>query len=134
MNLSNERQDNLWEKTCFEAFIQPMDSKQYWEINVSPSGQWNVYHFQDRRQSMKPESRMRVVKSQFQSLSSSSFSFQFEVDLSQALSNSPATEVRVGLCTILLHKDSTKSHWALAHKSPQADFHDPQSFLLSTAI
>ncbi|HSG42568.1 MAG TPA: hypothetical protein VLA72_05385, partial [Anaerolineales bacterium] len=35
--------DNLWKATCFEFFVAIKDQSQYWEFNISPSGNWNVY-------------------------------------------------------------------------------------------
>src|SRR5689334_5335693 len=37
------RRDELWNSTCFEFFLAIKDQPQYWEFNMSPSGDWNVY-------------------------------------------------------------------------------------------
>ena len=37
------RKDDLWKATCFEFFIALPNQPQYWEYNLSPSGDWNVY-------------------------------------------------------------------------------------------
>src|SRR5688572_16223967 len=52
---SPERQDGLWEHTCFELFCARRHSVRYWEINVSPCGNWNTYRFDDYRQGMCAE-------------------------------------------------------------------------------
>jgi hypothetical protein len=33
---ASQRSERLWEHTCFEAFIAPAHSENYWELNVSP--------------------------------------------------------------------------------------------------
>ncbi len=48
-----ERRDGLWQSTCFECFIKPIGSDCYWEINITPSGAWNVYYFTGYRQGME---------------------------------------------------------------------------------
>ena len=42
------RADNLWEHTCFEAFIALENSPAYLEVNLSPSGQWTSIRFMVR--------------------------------------------------------------------------------------
>ena len=55
---SSTRRDHLWESTCFEAFLAPAGRPEYWEVNLSPSGDWNVYRFDGERQGMRPEPRV----------------------------------------------------------------------------
>src|SRR5512134_701601 len=49
------RKDKLWEETCLEFFLGPTDSERYWEFNLSPSGNWNVYRFASPRKGMAEE-------------------------------------------------------------------------------
>jgi hypothetical protein len=37
------RKDELWQTTCFEFFLAAKDQPGYWEFNLAPSGNWNVY-------------------------------------------------------------------------------------------
>ena len=39
------RRDGLWKATCFEAFLALPNQSRYWEINLSPNGDWAVYSF-----------------------------------------------------------------------------------------
>src|SRR5665213_2405262 len=48
------RADELWRRTCFEAFIRAGQGEPYLEINVSPSRQWAAYHFGGYRAGMTP--------------------------------------------------------------------------------
>ncbi len=43
-SMNPTRKDELWKMTCFEFFLAIKDQPQYWEFNMSPSGDWNVYH------------------------------------------------------------------------------------------
>lgn len=49
-----QRRDELWRQTCFECFVSASDSKEYVELNVSSTGDWALYHFDDYRQGMRP--------------------------------------------------------------------------------
>ena len=50
---SPSRKDELWKATCFEFFIAIMDQPRYWEFNISPSGDWNVYVMDAYREEAK---------------------------------------------------------------------------------
>ncbi|MFZ0649894.1 MAG: hypothetical protein WAZ97_03260, partial [Pseudolabrys sp.] len=43
------RGDELWQHTCFEAFVRASSGSEYYEFNFSPSTQWAVYRFTDYR-------------------------------------------------------------------------------------
>ena len=43
------RTDGLWHHTCFEAFVACAGAPGYLEFNLSPSGEWAVYAFDDYR-------------------------------------------------------------------------------------
>jgi len=49
------RKDELWHHTCFEAFLGLPGSDAYWELNVSPDGDWNLYRFSGYRSGGEPE-------------------------------------------------------------------------------
>src|SRR5512135_857944 len=49
------RKNRLWEETCFELFLGTAGSGEYRELNLSPSGHWNVYRFDGYREGMREE-------------------------------------------------------------------------------
>ena len=53
------RKDRLWEQTCFEFFIvegtHHTRTDPYWEFNLSPSGDWNVFALGGYRQGLQEE-------------------------------------------------------------------------------
>ena len=52
---SPQRRDGLWQSTCLELFIAQPNEPRYWEINLSPSGDWNVYRLSGYRQGLQAE-------------------------------------------------------------------------------
>lgn len=52
-NDNYEREDELWTGNCLELFLRKKDSSEYYEFNLSPRNQWNLYHFDDYRAGMK---------------------------------------------------------------------------------
>ncbi len=58
---SPRRRDGLWQATCFEFFVAVSGSHQYWEINLSPSGDWNVYAFTEYRHGMREETSLAAL-------------------------------------------------------------------------
>ena len=46
------RKDDLWKRTCFEAFICIPGGEAYYELNLSPSTEWAAYRFDGFRAGM----------------------------------------------------------------------------------
>jgi len=44
------RADNLWQTTCFEAFLRVPGAAGYREWNFAPSGEWAAYDFTAHRE------------------------------------------------------------------------------------
>ena len=128
---SAARKDFLWQHTCFEAFLALSDSPSYWEFNLSPSGDWNIYRFHDYRQGQSEELRIRsvhVLKSA--QLQSDRFVFEAEVNLAPIRAELNCTTALVGLTCVIETIDHKKSYWAIQHCGSQPDFHLRESFLL----
>lgn len=47
---------NLWQNTCCELFVSSADDSGYLELNLSPSGDWNCFEFDDYRTGMRESS------------------------------------------------------------------------------
>ena len=52
-SVDNLREHNLWKETCFELFLKNKNSTEYIEVNISTTGSWNIYVFEDERIGMK---------------------------------------------------------------------------------
>lgn len=112
---TSTRCDNLWKTTCFEIFWQPLDGSAYREFNLSPSGQWAAYDFDDFRQGMRnaPVGAIAVV------CSHNGESLTFRAAIAADLPR-PA---RVALNAVVENSDGTKQFWALAFPSGDPEFH-----------
>ena len=122
------RKDDLWRTTCFEFFLAIKGLPKYWEFNLSPSGDWNVYAMDAYRQvNMREETRIQRL--QFKLLKDvERFALETELDLSPILQEDVCIEA--GITCVIKTKDGKESYWALIHAHPEADFHVRSSFVL----
>jgi hypothetical protein len=107
------------------------DQPGYWEFNMSPSGDWNVYRMDAyRRIGFREEEAISQLP--FESKHESNlYSLDVSVNLSRILR--PEQGLQVAVTAIIQTKGSHESYWALAHPAPYADFHLRESFILSLA-
>lgn len=123
---SPTRRDELWRSTCFEAFVRPARSPAYQELNLSPSGDWAFYHFDDRRTGMsKPDVTAPAIEFE---TAENGLKLRASLDLATLLS--PAVPWDLALAVVLETQDGQRSYWALAHPPGAPDFHDPDCFVL----
>ena len=115
------RADELWQRSCFEAFLRVPSDEAYQELNFSPSTQWAVYRFSGYRSGM----RDAEVPSPRIETRSSANSFEMHVALAQI----PAFPLRLALSAVIEETNGRKSYWALAHPAGKPDFHHPDSFV-----
>jgi hypothetical protein len=121
------RRIGLWEETCFEFFIAEKNSSHYWEFNLSPSGDWNVYRFEVYRQGLFEEEAFSSLP--FCVLNQpNSFTLVLEFGLGVILRAEQPLEMAIS--AILKTRQGEESLWALAHLGPKADFHCRDSFLV----
>ncbi|HYZ48351.1 MAG TPA: DOMON-like domain-containing protein, partial [Sphingomonas sp.] len=116
------RRDNLWQHTCFEAFLS-LDGG-YLEFNLSPSTQWAAYCFSGYRAGM---SELEVAAP---GIAVSRTDCLLELDADLAL---PAGLVsrRLGLSAVIEDVSGRKSYWALVHPpGGRPDFHHADCFAL----
>jgi hypothetical protein len=115
----------LWRHTCFELFLGMQGETAYWEVNLSPSGCWNIYHFDDYRTGMREEGtigppRCRII-SDIDLLSlTCSLNFNGIIDTSSHL--------EIGICSVIEATDGSVGYWAIEHHGVQPDFHDRRGF------
>ena len=121
-----QRKDNLWEHTCFEIFLGQHGTSGYWEFNLSPSGDWNVYSFSGYRQEMKPERSFDTLPFEVKILSEQTFKLETAIDLKffQGFS-----DINIGLSAVLERNDGYKSYWASSHPGDTPDFHAREGWL-----
>jgi len=107
------RADNLWRTTCFELFVTGEGSA-YREFNLSPSGQWAAYVFEDYR------SGMDNIDARIESeLYNENNEFQFAAEIRTEFPN-PAF---VGLTAVIEETDGVLRYWSSAFAPGKPDFH-----------
>ena len=120
------REDNLWKNTCFEFFLGMVNSPVYWEFNLSPSGNWNVYRFSNYREGMEPEQAFSSLPFQF-TRESDHLSVHIQIDLDKIIKN--LQEIEIAITMVVKDDNDNISYWALEHKGSEADFHQRDSFV-----
>src|SRR5215212_11018694 len=125
------RKDELWTTTCFEFFLAIPEQPQYWEFNMSPSGDWNIYHMDAyRRVGFKEEASFSRLPFEVKK-EAGLFHMNVLVDLDPILQ--PGLLLEFGIAAIIKSTHGSETYWALTHPAPFADFHRRESFILGLA-
>ena len=122
---SPRRMDNLWQHTCFEAFVMAGEGPGYREYNFSPSGEWAVYAFSDYRDGAGLDIELApgiVVRKTRDRLEVDAEIHQYFLPQGGPL--------RLGLSAVVEEADGVLSYWALQHPPGKPDFHHPDAFTL----
>ena len=124
------RKDELWKSTCFEFFIAVPNQPDYWEFNISPSGDWNVYHIDAyRRLGFREEALIQRLPFSVRK-ETGSVSVEATVDLSPIIQ--VENKIQLGITSIIQTDDGCETYWALTHRNPDADFHVRESFIIDS--
>ena len=122
------RTDELWKRTCFEAFVKAAGSEAYLELNLAPSGCWAAYSFSACRTGMAdlalPAPQIAATPQ------AETFVLVAKIDLS-GIADLANQALSLNLTTVIEDLDGAHAWWALAHPSPNPDFHHPEAFVLS---
>lgn len=124
------RADELWQRTCFEAFIAGADGSSYYEFNFSPSREYAIYKFSDYREGMTlveavEEPRISVQRDAKCLRLAACISLEPLPDIWRPI------ELRIGLSAVIEAADESLSYWALSHRSTTPDFHHSGGFSLA---
>ena len=121
-----QRRDALWQTTCFEAFVGVAGSEDYWVLNLSPAGHWNLYRLDGYRSGLRPDPHGSAVAISRQQ-EVDALSLNVELNLSNLV---PAeTALELSLTAVLQQRDGLCSYWALHHTGSEPDFHRRDSFI-----
>lgn len=121
------RKDELWKGTCFEFFLAEKGLAPYWEFNLSPAGDWNVYHFSGYRKGMQEENAFAALPFAVQRKSGSLLLIA-EIDLDEILR--PDGLLQIGISAVIESKEGELTYWSLTHSGSQPDFHRREAFIL----
>ncbi len=119
------RRDNLWQSTCLEAFLGPVGHAGYLELNVAPSGDWNLYRFTACREGMSPVADARVeIREHLRT--PAAFTLAVHLAIPPDLAAAP---LEIGITAVIEAQTGHRSYWALAHTGERPDFHRRDSFV-----
>jgi hypothetical protein len=121
------RKSLLWEHTCFEFFLGVPGMPEYWEFNLSPAGDWNIYHLDNYRQGLREELAFTSLPFEI-ALQPNSLVLLLELDLGHIIESSQSLEVSV--TSVIEPRTGEISYWAVTHTGETADFHLRDSFSL----
>jgi hypothetical protein len=121
------RCDELWTSTCFEFFLAEPGTGPYWEVNLSPSGDWNLYRLSGYRQGLAPE--LAIVALPFV-VERQGGGLDLRVDLDLDALPLAGRPLELAVTAVLELRDGEILYWALAHAGAEADFHRREGFLL----
>jgi hypothetical protein len=116
------RGDELWQQTCFEAFVGTAAGAAYYELNFAPSTQWAAYRFGGYRSGMRVATEVSAPGIEVQS-SPERFTLQVLLSLDELSVLPRDVTWRFGLAAITEDTRGGKSWWALAHPPGKPDFH-----------
>lgn len=123
------RADQLWQHTCFEAFVAATGTPAYYELNFAPSCEWAIYAFR-RYRDRAPLSENVAAPA----LAVRQSGDRFELDAAVALDELSAAYVhsplQLGLSAVIEEAGGILSYWALRHPPGKPDFHHPDAFTL----
>lgn len=121
------RVHGLWEQTCFECFLAEYATPGYWEINLSPAGNWNIFRFDGYRRGMREEpavDHLPVAVHREKAV----LRVVCRIDLSTLGISRPW--LRVALSAVI-KSEIGAGYWALAHPCSRPDFHHHQGFVMT---
>jgi hypothetical protein len=121
--LAPARTDELWKRTCFEAFVAGADG--YAEFNFAPTTQWAAYRFGGYRDGMAPLDMPPPTITPIRD----GDTYRLTVATSVVIAGS----WRVGVSAVIEDAAGERSYWALAHPAGKPDFHHQDGFVLELA-
>lgn len=121
-----KRKDNLWQTTCFEFFLAIFHSREYWEFNLAPTGNWNVYSFSNYRRDMKTAKAFTELPFKTKR-NKSTYELTTQINLEKIISGN--TPLEIAITTVIEDSNHNLSYWAITHPGTQPDFHRRDSFV-----
>lgn len=121
-----KRKHDLWQTTCFEFFFAIFNDPKYWEFNLSPTGDWNVYSFTNYRRGMKESATFLALPIETVR-DSDSYQISTTINLKTIISGQVPLDLAV--TTVIEDINNNLSYWAIIHPGNQPDFHRRDSFI-----
>ena len=128
VHTSPSRKNELWRTTCFELFIKKPGNPEYWEYNLGPSGDWNVYRFIGYRSALQQEPLVASISIETEIAQARLASLQATLALPPLL---VGQKLAIGISSVIEDTAGNLHYFALRHGGLKPDFHDPAGFVLS---
>ena len=124
---AGERRDELWRHTCAELFLGIPGRRGYLEWNLSPSGHWNLYRFDDYRVRAGgvPPAATPALRVERTGAGATVEALLPLVPLGLA-----AEPLELAACAVVEAAGGVLSWWAARHPAERPDFHDRRGFVL----
>lgn len=122
------RKNALWRTTCFELFLKLPGRKEYWEYNLSPSGDWNVYRLTSYRSELQQEAEITGITIATDIAQGHLAALRAALPLSPLLAD---RRLVIGISCVIEDAEGNIHYFALRHGGTKPDFHDPAGFVLS---
>jgi hypothetical protein len=123
------RGEQLWQQTCFEAFVGTAAGAAYYELNFAPSTQWAAFRFGGYRSGMRVATEVSAPSIEVQS-SPDRITLRTLLSLEEFSALPRDVGWRLGLAAITEDTRGGKSWWALAHPPGKPDFHHFDCFAI----
>jgi hypothetical protein len=134
--VSAARTDDLWQHTCFEAFLRIAGGEGYCEFNFAPSTQWAAYRFGGYRAERRNASEIDAPAIAVET-GADRYRLRASLNVERLQLLAPNREAadgnfagQFGLAAVIEETSGHRSYWALAHPPGKPDFHHADCFTL----
>lgn len=126
-----KRQSQLWEHTCFEAFISSKNEASYWELNLSSSQSWNFYRLSSYRENLQEVRNLETIQFIKNEITQNRYHLEAQLDLAPLfVAQAAPSTFHLGITAVIEEVDHSYSYWAIKHCGEKPDFHLKKSFVL----
>ena len=123
-NSKQQRADELWLDSCFELFISHPHKNEYWEINISPSTEWNIYHFTSYKEDMRVSNIISTP-----TIKSYRYEHEYKLSFETIIQKENFDKLLlINLCVILLDKKGVRNFYSMDRREGSPNFHDRACF------
>jgi hypothetical protein len=123
-----QRQDYLYENTCFELFLKPKNGEHYYEYHFALSGALNGYSLTHYRSPLTPLTDIVFKEIKLELISDRSLRATLPLPESK-----DAKDYLINVTAVYKNNIRTQ-YYALSHGKEKADFHDQKQFLELIAL
>ena len=118
---------DLWTSTCFEFFLAEPGAEPYWEVNLAPNGDWNLFRLSGYRQGLAPDPA--IIDLPFV-VERAGGGLDLMVNLDLGALPLAGRPLELAVTAVVEAKGGAISYWALNHPGDEADFHRRDGFSL----